>query len=109
FSRDWSSDVCSSDLTVDRLILPMLNACMACLREGVINDEDLLDGAMIFGTGFAPFRGGPMHYARKRGFSTIASKLHLLAETHGARFTPDAGWIHAQLEERQEEHQDGAV
>src|SRR5690554_2242647 len=91
--------------TVDRLILPMLNACMACLREGVINDEDLLDGAMIFGTGFAPFRGGPMHYARKRGFSTIASKLHLLAETHGARFTPDAGWIHTQLEE----HQDGAV
>ena len=48
----------------DRLILPMLDACVACLREGVVADEDTLDGAMIFATGFAPFRGGPMHYIR---------------------------------------------
>ncbi|MDX1636261.1 MAG: 3-hydroxyacyl-CoA dehydrogenase NAD-binding domain-containing protein, partial [Marinobacter sp.] len=52
------------DDTLDRLLLPMLNACMACLREGVIDNEELVDGAMIFGTGFAPFRGGPMSYAR---------------------------------------------
>ena len=51
------------DMT-DRLILPMLNVCMACLREGVVADEDIVDGAMIFATGFAPFRGGPMHYAQ---------------------------------------------
>ena len=48
----------------DRLILPMLDVCVACLREGVVADEDTVDGAMIFATGFAPFRGGPMHYAR---------------------------------------------
>src|SRR5262249_28076285 len=51
----------------DRLILPMLDVCVTCLREGVVTDEDILDGAMIFATGFAPFRGGPMHYARARG------------------------------------------
>ena len=55
----------------DRLILPMLAACVACLREGVVEDEDTVDGAMIFATGFAPFRGGPLHYARSRGVADI--------------------------------------
>lgn len=76
----------------DRLVLPMLNACMALLEEGVIDDEDLADGAMIFGTGFAPFRGGPMHYARKRGFEDIADSLERLARQHGERFQPHEGW-----------------
>lgn len=77
---------------LDRLILPMLNAVVACLREGVIEDEDMADGAMIFGTGFAPFRGGPIHYARTRGIDEIVAKLEKLKEKHGPRFTPDAGW-----------------
>ncbi|SDU19623.1 3-hydroxyacyl-CoA dehydrogenase NAD-binding domain-containing protein [Halopseudomonas salegens] len=78
--------------TLDRLILPMLNACQACLREQVIEDSDLLDGAMIFATGFAPFRGGPMHYARERGYEEIATRLNGLKDRHGDRFTPDSGW-----------------
>ena len=45
----------------------MLNVCVECLREGVVADEETVDGAMIFATGFAPFRGGPLHYARARG------------------------------------------
>ena len=51
----------------DRLVLRMLNEAFACLREGVVTDEDLLDAGMIFGTGFAPFRGGPIHYAKSQG------------------------------------------
>src|SRR6202167_24994 len=51
----------------DRLILPMLNEAVACLREGVIEDADLLDAGAIFATGFAPFRGGPLHYGQERG------------------------------------------
>lgn len=78
--------------TLDRLILPMLNACQACLREEVIEDADLLDGAMIFATGFAPFRGGPMHYARELGAEEIARRLGTLKDKHGERFSPDAGW-----------------
>lgn len=77
---------------LDRLILPMLNACMACLREQVIEDEATADGAMIFGTGFAPFRGGPMNYARKRGFENIRESLDKLSQAHGDRFQPDDGW-----------------
>lgn len=42
----------------DRLILRMVNEAAICLREGVVEDADLLDGGMIFATGFAPFRGG---------------------------------------------------
>ena len=46
--------------------------------------EELLDGAMIFGTGFAPFRGGPMHYLHSRGQDNVASALESLAEPPGA-------------------------
>ena len=77
---------------VDRLVLPMLNTCVAILREGVAADEDTVDGAMIFGTGFAPFRGGPMHYAHARGPADVRARLAELAQSHGERFAPDAGW-----------------
>ena len=76
----------------DRLILPMLDVCVTCLREGVVTDEDTLDGAMIFATGFAPFRGGPMHYARSRGAANIRAELERLAQRYGERFRPDPGW-----------------
>ncbi|MGE8250913.1 MAG: 3-hydroxyacyl-CoA dehydrogenase family protein, partial [Stenotrophomonas bentonitica] len=46
----------------DRLILPLLNEAVACLHDGVVADADLLDAGVIFGTGFAPFRGGPIQY-----------------------------------------------
>src|SRR5262244_718844 len=76
----------------DRLILPMLDVCVGCLREGVVADEDTLDGAMIFATGFAPFRGGPMQHARARGVADIRAELERLAQRYGERFRPDPGW-----------------
>jgi 3-hydroxyacyl-CoA dehydrogenase/enoyl-CoA hydratase/3-hydroxybutyryl-CoA epimerase len=81
----------SAEMT-DRLILPMSNVCVACLREGIVDNADTVDGAMIFGTGYAPFRGGPLNYARSRGPENVASALRALAEKFGGRFTPDAGW-----------------
>jgi len=76
----------------DRMILPMLNTLVRCLREGIVSDADTADGAMIFGTGFAPFRGGPLHYARKRGVANIREKLLELEAKNGPRFEPDQGW-----------------
>jgi 3-hydroxyacyl-CoA dehydrogenase / enoyl-CoA hydratase / 3-hydroxybutyryl-CoA epimerase len=76
----------------DRLILPMLNEAVACLREGVIQDADLLDAGAIFATGFAPFRGGPLHYARARGVGAVTARLEELARLYGERFRPDPGW-----------------
>ncbi|PZX45838.1 3-hydroxyacyl-CoA dehydrogenase/enoyl-CoA hydratase/3-hydroxybutyryl-CoA epimerase [Roseinatronobacter thiooxidans] len=96
---DWSNGTptpatnatASEDLT-DRLILPMLDACAECLRKGVVANRDDLDAAMIFATGFAPFRGGPMHYAATRGFGTIHTRLEALEKEFGARFQPDPYW-----------------
>jgi 3-hydroxyacyl-CoA dehydrogenase/enoyl-CoA hydratase/3-hydroxybutyryl-CoA epimerase len=76
----------------DRLILPMLNEAVAALREGVVEDADLLDAGAIFATGFAPFRGGPLQYAKSRGSSQIVDVLTGLAGRYGERFRPDAGW-----------------
>lgn len=77
---------------LDRLILPMLNAVVACIGEGVITDEEVVDGAMIFGTGFAPFRGGPVHYARQRGVEAIVARMEELSSKYGKRFQPHPGW-----------------
>jgi 3-hydroxyacyl-CoA dehydrogenase/enoyl-CoA hydratase/3-hydroxybutyryl-CoA epimerase len=52
---------------VDELIEPYLREAEAVLREGIVADADLVDAGLIFGTGFAPFRGGPIHYQRTRG------------------------------------------
>ena len=76
----------------DRLILPMVNEAVACLSEGVVTKADLLDAGVIFGTGFAPFRGGPLNYARERGVKEVIATLRSLAERHGERFVPSSGW-----------------
>ncbi len=76
----------------DRLILPMVNEAVACLHEGVVAEADLLDAGVIFGTGFAPFRGGPLNYARERGIQEVLAVLGRLAGTHGERFSPHSGW-----------------
>jgi 3-hydroxyacyl-CoA dehydrogenase/enoyl-CoA hydratase/3-hydroxybutyryl-CoA epimerase len=80
------------DELIDRLLLPLVNESVACLDEDVVGDADLLDAAAVFGAGFAPFRGGPMHYARQRGYGDVVDKLAVLANKYGTRFTPHAGW-----------------
>ena len=79
------------DIT-DRMFMPLLNAAVALWSEGVIEDLDLLDAGVIFGTGFAPFRGGPIHYARNRGIENIVATMNQLAEKHGDRFRPHEAW-----------------
>ena len=81
-----------TDEMIDRLVLPMSNVCVAALREGIVDNADTVDGAMIFGTGYAPFRGGPLNYARTRGPENVVAALHALEDKFGGRFAPDAGW-----------------
>ncbi|HET7655844.1 MAG TPA: 3-hydroxyacyl-CoA dehydrogenase NAD-binding domain-containing protein [Luteimonas sp.] len=81
----------------DRLILPLLNEAVAALHDGVVEDPDLLDAGIIFGTGFAPFRGGPIHYIRETGADALLAKLRDLQSRHGERFAPRPGWESAAL------------
>ena len=80
-----------SDLE-DRLILPMVNEAVAVWRDGVVEDLDLLDAGIIFGTGFAPFRGGPVNYAKARGVADVGEALARLKERYGERFAADEAW-----------------
>ena len=77
----------------DRLLLPMLNEAVATWRETVIADTDLLDAGVIFATGFAPFRGGPLAYAKARGVGAVVRRLGELEIRYGERFHPDVGWL----------------
>ena len=76
----------------DRLVAPALNESVACLREGIVTDADLVDVGMIFGTGFAPHRGGPIQTIRARGKQEWLLVLNDLKVKHGLRFEPDSGW-----------------
>lgn len=81
----------------ERMILPMVNEAIACLADGVVDDADLLDAGVIFGTGFAPFRGGPIQYVRTEGADKLKQRLEQLAKRYGDRFLPKQGWDHPAL------------
>ncbi|MDH5600446.1 MAG: 3-hydroxyacyl-CoA dehydrogenase NAD-binding domain-containing protein [Gammaproteobacteria bacterium] len=76
----------------DRLILRLINETMACLREQVAESKDLIDAGIIFGTGFAPFYGGPLQYVKECGQEQVLMRLENLEKAHGSRFKPDDGW-----------------
>lgn len=76
----------------DRLILRLVNEAVACLRDGVVESTDMIDAGIIFGTGFAPFKGGPICYANNRGIEQIIKLLENLDSRYGNRFKPDVGW-----------------
>jgi 3-hydroxyacyl-CoA dehydrogenase/enoyl-CoA hydratase/3-hydroxybutyryl-CoA epimerase len=76
----------------DRLVFALLNEAVSCLHQGVVADADLLDAGVIFGTGFAPFRGGPIAHIKAVGAPTCLEKLKQLEAKYGNRFAPKAGW-----------------
>lgn len=51
----------------DELLAPMLAECEKCDEDKIVSSRDLIDAGVIFGTGFAPFRGGPLHYLETKG------------------------------------------
>ena len=76
----------------DRLVLRMLNEAFACLREGVVANGDLLDAGMVYGTGFAPFRGGPIHYARTQGIRELYQQFVQQQQARGEKPQPAQTW-----------------
>ncbi len=76
----------------DRLVMRMLNEATACLREQIVESDDLIDAGVIFGTGFAPFRGGPIHYIRETGKQKLGDRMNQLCHEYGDRFQSDTAW-----------------
>ena len=70
-----------------RLIFLMVNEAARCLEEGVVDSPEDADYGMILGTGFAPFRGGPLRFAEHFGIKSTVDELDRLALT-GKKFTP---------------------
>jgi 3-hydroxyacyl-CoA dehydrogenase/enoyl-CoA hydratase/3-hydroxybutyryl-CoA epimerase len=76
----------------DRMTLPAINEAIACVRENIVADADLADAGVIFGTGFAPHRGGPISAAKARKKEELLRIMNELKTQHGDRFTADSGW-----------------
>ncbi|HEX7124908.1 MAG TPA: 3-hydroxyacyl-CoA dehydrogenase NAD-binding domain-containing protein [Thermodesulfobacteriota bacterium] len=81
------ADVPAPEL-VERLLYPMINEAARVLDEGIVAGPEWVDLAMVLGTGFAPFRGGPLRYADRVGLPAVVSRLRELAAAHGPRFEP---------------------
>jgi len=71
-----------------RCLFPMVNEAAHALEEELVASAGDVDLAMIMGTGFPPFRGGPLRWADRLGIPLVAETLEDLAERHGARFRP---------------------
>ncbi|MCD8542793.1 MAG: 3-hydroxyacyl-CoA dehydrogenase NAD-binding domain-containing protein [Gammaproteobacteria bacterium] len=74
----------------DRLFYRLLNESLSCLSEGIVSDPDMLDAGIVFGTGFAPFRGGPIQYAKRLGFEKVRERFSYLEQKYGKRFAMHA-------------------
>jgi len=70
-----------------RLMFLMVNEAARCVEEGVLGSPEDADYGMILGTGFAPFRGGPLRFAEHFGLKEIVEELERLARTE-EKFTP---------------------
>jgi 3-hydroxyacyl-CoA dehydrogenase/enoyl-CoA hydratase/3-hydroxybutyryl-CoA epimerase len=88
--RNGQPAVKDADEARERMVLLAVNEAVACLGEGLAATADVIDLAMVLGTGWAPHRGGPLRYADDRGTTEIVAKLQELARRHGPRFAPCA-------------------
>lgn len=71
-----------------RLVFAMVNEAGRCLAEEIVAEDWAIDLAMVLGTGFAPFRGGPLAFARQFEAQTVHDTLRALAGSYGPRFEP---------------------
>jgi len=73
-----------------RMVLLMVNEAARCLEEGIVETPGDVDFAMVMGTGFAPFRGGPLRFSDSTGTSKVVEELSRLADVAGPHFAPCA-------------------
>jgi 3-hydroxyacyl-CoA dehydrogenase/enoyl-CoA hydratase/3-hydroxybutyryl-CoA epimerase len=89
--KDTTYDKPLEDIS-NRLVLRMVDESFKCLREGVVQDGDLLDAGMVYGTGFAPFRGGPIHYAKNQGTKDLFNQYVKQRQERGEKVEKLVAW-----------------
>ncbi|HEV7928135.1 MAG TPA: 3-hydroxyacyl-CoA dehydrogenase NAD-binding domain-containing protein [Verrucomicrobiae bacterium] len=89
FASNSASALSRQDLQ-ERMVLLMINETARCLEEQVVTEPEDVDFAMIMGTGFAPFRGGPLRYADSVGIASLVAKMDRLAASGSPYFAPCA-------------------
>ena len=87
--KDWAKGFGSEELQ-RRLVLLMVNEAARCLEEEIVTEPSDVDFAMIMGTGFAPFRGGPLRYADALGGARVIGEMKRLADSGAGYFEPCA-------------------
>lgn len=86
-SRKEDTHLEEQDL-INRMVYPMVNEAARCLEDKIVSRPQDVDLAMIFGTGFAPFRGGLLNFADTEGLNKISDTLESYTEEYGERFKP---------------------
>jgi 3-hydroxyacyl-CoA dehydrogenase/enoyl-CoA hydratase/3-hydroxybutyryl-CoA epimerase len=79
---------CSISSLQQRMVFLMINEAARCLEERIVTEPADVDFAMIMGTGFAPFRGGPLRYADSLGEPKLVSEMELLVASGAKHFAP---------------------
>jgi len=87
--KDWAKNLGHEELQ-KRLVLLMVNEAARCLEEAIVTEPSDADFAMIMGTGFAPFRGGPLRYADSLGGGRVVGEMKRLADSGAGYFEPCA-------------------
>jgi 3-hydroxyacyl-CoA dehydrogenase/enoyl-CoA hydratase/3-hydroxybutyryl-CoA epimerase len=82
------SDAFARATLEQRMVLLMVNESAQCLEEQIVGEPADIDFAMIMGTGFAPFRGGPLRYADSVGVSTLLGQLEAQVAAGNRHFQP---------------------
>jgi 3-hydroxyacyl-CoA dehydrogenase/enoyl-CoA hydratase/3-hydroxybutyryl-CoA epimerase len=90
--KNRDADLGDQKIIQNRLIFRLLNEAAACIDEKIVANENLLDAGVIFGAGFAPFRGGPLNYSRQTSVDDITQTMTQYSELYGERFKPVKGW-----------------
>ena len=86
FCRDRVAATLSRAELQQRLALLLVNEAARCVEEKIATGPDMVDFAMVMGTGFAPFRGGPLRYAEAFGLRRVVAELERLRTVAGPRF-----------------------
>jgi 3-hydroxyacyl-CoA dehydrogenase/enoyl-CoA hydratase/3-hydroxybutyryl-CoA epimerase len=90
FKKGTSAAALGREDLRNRMVYLMVNEAARCLEEGIVGDPADVDFGMVMGTGFAPFRGGPLRYADAVGVPQLVEVMYKLSNRGEAQFVPCA-------------------